>query len=163
MRHPSSDVRLWAAKCLAEVLRIFVPSPPLERDRPGAKSAWQHFLASPSDRGITIPVPFLLRMRPVLELFLEQLACLKDPNSPSYTDAFGLLERVTEVRCFMLAFDCPEPEALIAVLVTTCLAVCRGAKAHTSVHGRLENTLAPLLINVLGEVRGLRCSCPTES
>ncbi|CAJ1417138.1 unnamed protein product [Effrenium voratum] len=123
MRHPSSDVRLWAAKCLAEVLRIFVPSPPLERDR----------------------------MRPVLELFLEQLACLKDPNSPSYTDAFGLLERVTEVRCFMLAFDCPEPEALIAVLVTTCLAVCRGAKAHTSVHGRLENTLAPLLINVLGE------------
>ena len=34
MRHPSGDVRLWAAKCLAEVLRIFVPSPPVEKDRP---------------------------------------------------------------------------------------------------------------------------------
>ena len=26
-------VRLWAAKCLAEVLRIFVPSPPVEKER----------------------------------------------------------------------------------------------------------------------------------
>ena len=33
MRHPAADVRCWAAKCLAEVLRIFVPSPPLEKER----------------------------------------------------------------------------------------------------------------------------------
>ena len=33
MRHQSADVRCCAAKCLAEVLRIFVPSPPLEKER----------------------------------------------------------------------------------------------------------------------------------
>lgn len=128
MRHQSADVRCWAAECLAEVLRIFVPSPPLEKER----------------------------MQPILELFLEQLALLRDPRDSSYTDAFGLLERLTEIRGFMLVFDCPEPESIIVSLVTTCLSAARGVlpvkgAAVSETYNQLENLMAPLLTNILGE------------
>ena len=94
------------------------------------------------------------RMHLVLELFLEQLALLTDPTGPSYTEAFGLLERLTEIRGFMLIFDCPEPEAIMSSLVTTCMASARGAsrvKAATDAYSQLEHLLAPLLTNILGE------------
>eukprot|EP00435_Cladocopium_sp_Y103_P052134 s1152_g16.t1 len=123
MRHPAADVRCCAAKCLAEVLRIFVPSPPLEKER----------------------------MQPILELFLEQLALLKDPSGPSYTDAFGLLERLTEIRGFMLVFDCPEPENIIVSLVSTCVSAVRPGKSGAETYNQLENLMAPLLTNILGE------------
>eukprot|EP00913_Durusdinium_trenchii_P016029 g15066.t1 len=89
------------------------------------------------------------RMQPVLELFLEQLALLKDPMGPNYTEAFGLLERLTEIRGFMLIFDCPDPESVIISLVTTCLEAAR-AKMGSS-DGQLESLLTPLLTNILGE------------
>ncbi|CAK9082100.1 Sister chromatid cohesion protein PDS5 homolog A [Durusdinium trenchii] len=108
-------------------------------------------------------------MQPVLELFLEQLALLKDPMGPNYTEAFGLLERLTEIRGFMLIFDCPDPESVlqstfgvwfsqkhedeedqvIISLVTTCLEAAR-AKMGSS-DGQLESLLTPLLTNILGE------------
>ena len=95
-------------------------------------------------------------MQPILELFLEQLSLLKDPRDSSYTDAFGLLERLTEIRGFMLVFDCPEPESIIVSLVTTCLSVARGVlpvkgAAVSETYNQLENLMAPLLTNILGE------------
>lgn len=89
-------------------------------------------------------------MQPILELFLEQLALLKDPSGPSYTDAFGLLERLTEIRGFMLVFDCPEPENIIVSLVSTCVSAARPGK-NQETHNQLENLMAPLLTNILGE------------
>lgn len=89
-------------------------------------------------------------MQPILELFLEQLALLKDPSGPSYTDAFGLLERLTEIRGFMLVFDCPEPENIIVSLVSTCVSAARPGK-NQETYNQLENLMAPLLTNILGE------------
>ena len=91
-------------------------------------------------------------MQPILELFLEQLALLKDPSGPSYTDAFGLLERLTEIRGFMLVFDCPEPENIIVSLVSTCVSAARPGK-NQETYNQLENLMAPLLTNILGEAR----------
>ncbi len=96
------------------------------------------------------------RMQPILELFLEQLALLRDPRDSSYTDAFGLLERLTEIRGFMLVFDCPEPESIIVSLVTTCVSAARGVlpvkgAAVSETYNQLENLMAPLLTNILGE------------
>ena len=93
-------------------------------------------------------------MQLVLELFLEQLALLSDPMGPTYTEAFGLLERLTEIRGFMLIFDCQEPEALMSSLVTICLKAARAAseaKGALEAYGQLEHLLAPLLTNLLAE------------
>jgi len=136
MRHASSEVRLWTAKCLAEVLRIWVPQPPLD----------------PS------------RFRPMLQLFLEQLTLLSDPSSSAYKHAFGLLERLTEIRGFMLLFEeaagWPSDELLVE-LVSACLVVGRGRGSSTEAgklseegkhaQQRLEATLAQLVTGVLSE------------
>lgn len=90
-------------------------------------------------------------MQPILELFLEQLALLKDPSDERYTDAFGLLERLTEIRGFMLVFDCPEPENIIVSLVAICLSAARGKSGE--MHSQLEKLMAPLLTNILAEER----------
>lgn len=121
LRHPDREVRLWAAKCLAEALRIFAPEPPLDDQR----------------------------LRAVLQLFLEQLLSLNDPTSHSYVHAFGLLERLTEIRGFMLLFVCPDPEELLANLVSTCLAAARGTGNEAA--ARLETQLAQLLTSILAE------------
>ncbi|CAE7910232.1 Pds5a, partial [Symbiodinium necroappetens] len=130
MRHASPEVRLWAAKCLAEVLRIFVPSPPFETER----------------------------FRPILELFLEQLASL-NPSTQTYAYSFGLLERLEEIRGFMLVFDCAasDVESLIISLAKTCIGAAKAARqsgrigATEDAQRRLEALLARLLSDVLLE------------
>ncbi|CAJ1362733.1 unnamed protein product [Effrenium voratum] len=120
IQHPSADVRLWVAKCLAEVLMIFVPAPPIESER----------------------------MPRVLELLISQLAWLRDSSAPNYQHALHLLDRLAEVRCFMLLFDCPDPVRLLCALVTTCLDVVRQAKDDQVL---VESTLAQVLGSILGE------------
>ncbi|CAE7299981.1 pds5, partial [Symbiodinium pilosum] len=99
IRHASGEVRLWASKCLAEVLRIFVPSPPFETER----------------------------FPPIMELFLEQLSLLRNPSAATYAYAFELLERLEEIRGFMLIFDCSpaDVESLIVSLADTCITAAK--------------------------------------
>jgi len=121
LRHPERDVRLWAAKCLAEGLRIFAPEPPMDSER----------------------------LRLVLLLFLEQLGALQETSSSNYVHVVGLLERLLEIRAFMLLFECSEPEELLNNLVTTCLSASRaGAEAEARLQ---ESNLATLLTSTLGE------------
>mmetsp|Transcript_23020 Transcript_23020/g.41567 ORF Transcript_23020/g.41567 Transcript_23020/m.41567 type:complete len:1383 (-) Transcript_23020:174-4322(-) len=127
IRHPAKDVRLWAAKCCAEVLKIFVPKPPLDAQR----------------------------LLAVLQLFVEELELLAEPSGNSYKHAFGLLERLTEIRGFMLIFDLEEAEDLLCKLVSTCLSAAKAAGTEAAgndvVLNRLETQLAQLLIGVLSE------------
>jgi len=67
-----------------------------------------------------------------------------------------LLERLTEIRGFMLIFECEEEsEDLLCKLVSTCLAAARSASAEAgSADGalvRLETQLAQLLTGILDE------------
>lgn len=119
LRHTDAEVRLWAAKCLAEGLRIFAPEPPLNaRQR-----------------------------RAALDLFVEQLRSLAQPRGSSFQHALGLLEDLTDIRAFMLVFDCEGHEGdLVASLVAACLAASRADD-----RGVLESPLARLLADLLGE------------
>lgn len=119
LRHPERDVRLWAAKCVAEGLRIFAPEPPFDTDR----------------------------LRLVMLLFLEQLESLQETSSSNYVHVVGLMERLMEIRAFMLIFDCSEPEELLSSLVASCLSASRGASEGS----RHEGHLAALLTSTLAE------------
>ncbi|CAK0900897.1 unnamed protein product, partial [Prorocentrum cordatum] len=115
--HPERDVRLWAARCLAEVLRIFAPEPPLG---PAA-------------------------LRGALELFVDQLALLEEPlDTPLHVHAVGLLERLAELRALVLLFDCESPEALLDALVAAALRAATGAGARHLSAALSELVAAPL-------------------
>lgn len=124
LRHAERDVRLWAAKCLAECFRILAPEPPLAG----------------------------VRLRSALRLMLDQLRLLIDERSGGslFVAAVGLLERLSEIRIFVLALDCDEAEEMLCALVEQCVAVAR-ARAGASDGSRLEGLLVDLLVAVLGE------------
>eukprot|EP00747_Dinoflagellata_sp_TGD_P187817 gnl/TRDRNA2_/TRDRNA2_45873_c0_seq1.p1 gnl/TRDRNA2_/TRDRNA2_45873_c0~~gnl/TRDRNA2_/TRDRNA2_45873_c0_seq1.p1 ORF type:complete len:1344 (-),score=272.30 gnl/TRDRNA2_/TRDRNA2_45873_c0_seq1:173-4171(-) len=116
LRHPERDVRLWAARCLADGLRIFAPEPPLDAQR----------------------------VRATLQLFLEQLRSLAEPGSAHFVHAVGLLEQLAEVRAFMLLFDCPDKEELLGDLVSVCVAAARADDAGR-LEGLLSQLLVSVL------------------
>ncbi|CAE7185596.1 Pds5a, partial [Symbiodinium necroappetens] len=125
MEHPSGDVRLWAAKCLAEVLMIFVPKPPIERDR----------------------------ISSVLQSFTDQMVWLSDPAATNYKHAFDLFRRLVDIRGFMLVFETAAPEVLLADLVKSSIVTVRKAVValEEEEFDKLENLLAQLLSSVLAE------------
>lgn len=102
IRSSNPEVRLWAAKCMAEVFRIFALEAPLEKEN----------------------------IRGVLQLFIKQLEVLREESSRLYEHAFALLETLTEFQEFVLIFRCDEPDELLCSLVTTCLLVAKSATSE---------------------------------
>lgn len=116
--HPERDVRLWAAKCLVEGLRIFVPDPPLDAPK----------------------------LRATMELLIEQLGTLDDPAAPTFVHAVGLAERLVEIRAFMLIFECPDSTELLMQLVQACLRVARSKETKTTLEGSLAQMTSAVLV-----------------
>lgn len=124
IQHPDKEVRMWAAKCLVEGLRMFVPDPPFEPPR----------------------------LQLVLDLLIDQLGVVAEPQSILYVHAVGLLEKLTEMRCFFLIFDFPEQEEdLLIKLTSTCLAAARPITPEEARSGQIISMLAHLLTPILGE------------
>eukprot|EP00930_Biecheleria_cincta_P034145 TRINITY_DN23615_c0_g1_i1.p1 TRINITY_DN23615_c0_g1~~TRINITY_DN23615_c0_g1_i1.p1 ORF type:complete len:1429 (+),score=252.04 TRINITY_DN23615_c0_g1_i1:62-4348(+) len=131
IRHSAPEVRLWAAKCLAQVLKLFAPNPPFDK----------------------------CRLRAVLQLFIEQLATVSEPTGYAYKHAFALLEMLAETRGFLLLFDCDDSVALLSSLVDVCVSAGRSAtvepgrlsEAAQHAQQHLEGLLMQLLRDILCE------------
>lgn len=120
--HRNKDVRLWAAVCLSEALRIFAPKGCIE------------------DSDL---------MKSVILLFLEQLGGLANTGSGGVSadsqDLEALVKRLTDVSAFLLLFRCPEPNLLLKELCVTTMRVA-GTRPE------LEATMVQLLVTVLSEL-----------
>jgi sister chromatid cohesion protein PDS5 len=77
VKHVNAEVRLWVACCLADVLRVYAPEAPYTDEQ----------LVS------------------ACRLFVAQLAGLELVGHANYLQVFYLLERLAEVKCFLLLID----------------------------------------------------------
>jgi sister chromatid cohesion protein PDS5 len=78
IQHKDAKVKLTAACCLADVLRLVAPDVPYENTR----------------------------LRSIFALFVEQLRGLERTDSASYTRCFQLLENLAVVQIFLLCVPC---------------------------------------------------------
>lgn len=84
LHHPSRDVQLLVACCIADVLRVYAPEAPYKDQE---------------------------QIRQIFLFFIKQLHGLKDPKDPSFKRYFYLLENLAYVKSFNMCFeieDCQE-------------------------------------------------------
>jgi hypothetical protein len=126
IRHPERDVRLWAAKCTAEALRIYAPKQPF------------------GDAA---------HLRQIMVVILEQIGILREPRDVLFPHALDLLELVAECNALMLIFECKDQDELISTLVTRCIGAAHASR-HSS-EDRLQASLIKVLGTVLNEVEDI--------
>uniref|UniRef100_A0A1B0AGA6 Uncharacterized protein n=1 Tax=Glossina pallidipes TaxID=7398 RepID=A0A1B0AGA6_GLOPL len=81
LQHPSKDVQLLIACCVADVLRVYAPEAPYkEQDQ----------------------------IKAIFLFFIKQLYGLRDPKDPSFKRYFYLLENLAYVKSFNMCFEIEE-------------------------------------------------------
>lgn len=78
MHHPSRDVQLLIACCIADVLRVYAPEAPYKDQE---------------------------QIKNIFLFFIKQLYGLKDPKDPSFKRYFYLLENLAYVKSFNMCFE----------------------------------------------------------
>jgi sister-chromatid-cohesion protein PDS5 len=89
LQHPSRDVQLLIACCIADVLRVYAPDAP--------------YTDPEQVKGIFL---FLIR----------QLGGLKDPKDPAFKRYFYLLENLAYVKSFNMCFDLEDCQEIFCEL-----------------------------------------------
>jgi len=92
MQHPSRDVQLLIACCVADVLRVYAPEAPYkEQDQ----------------------------IKTIFKFFIKQLHGLKDPRDPSFKRYFYLLENLAFVKSFNMCFELEDCQEIFQELFST--------------------------------------------
>lgn len=78
MQHPSRDVQLLIACCIADVLRVFAPEAPYKD---------------------------VEQVKMIFNFIVKQLNGLRDPKDPAFKRYFYLLENLAYVKSFNMCFD----------------------------------------------------------
>ncbi|ALC42216.1 pds5 [Drosophila busckii] len=92
MQHPSRDVQLLIACCIADVLRVYAPEAPYkEQDQ----------------------------IKTIFKFFIKQLHGLKDPRDPSFKRYFYLLENLAFVKSFNMCFELEDCQEIFQELFST--------------------------------------------
>ncbi|EDW47482.1 sister chromatid cohesion protein PDS5 homolog B [Drosophila sechellia] len=92
MQHPSRDVQLLIACCVADVLRVYAPEAPYkEQDQ----------------------------IKTIFKFFIKQLHGLKDPRDPSFKRYFYLLENLAFVKSFNMCFELEDCQEIFQDLFST--------------------------------------------
>ncbi|XP_076319055.1 sister chromatid cohesion protein PDS5 homolog A-like [Tachypleus tridentatus] len=89
LQHPSRDVRLLIACCVADVFRVFAPEAPYK---------------DPS------------QLKTIFEFFIQQLKGLEDPKDPTFKRYFYLLENLAWVKTFNICIELEENQAIFCKL-----------------------------------------------
>lgn len=89
LEHPSRDVQLLIACCIADVLRVYAPEAPY-KDQDQIKA--------------------------IFIFFIRQLYGLKDPKDPSFKRYFYLLENLAYVKSFNMCFEIEECHKIFSQL-----------------------------------------------
>ncbi|XP_063982810.1 sister chromatid cohesion protein PDS5 homolog B isoform X1 [Diachasmimorpha longicaudata] len=89
LSHPSKDVQLLIACCIADVLRVYAPEAPY-------KDADQ--------------------VKGIFLFLIKQLAGLKDPKDPAFKRYFYLLENLAYVKSFNMCFELEDCQEIFCAL-----------------------------------------------
>ncbi|KAH0539698.1 sister chromatid cohesion protein PDS5 homolog B isoform X1 [Cotesia glomerata] len=89
LQHPSKDVQLLIACCIADVLRVYAPEAPY-------KDADQ--------------------VKGIFLFLIKQLAGLKDPKDPAFKRYFYLLENLAYVKSFNMCFELEDCQEIFCTL-----------------------------------------------
>ncbi|CAG9762008.1 unnamed protein product [Ceutorhynchus assimilis] len=81
LKHPSRDVQLLIACCIADVLRVYAPDAPYQDPE---------------------------QVKTIFLFLITQLSGLKDPKDPAFKRYFYLLENLAYVKSFNMCFDLPD-------------------------------------------------------
>ncbi|XP_050425690.1 sister chromatid cohesion protein PDS5 homolog B-like [Adelges cooleyi] len=89
LKHPSKDVQLLTACCIADVLRIFAPEAPYTNPE---------------------------QVKGIFMFLIKQLGGLKDPKNPAFKRYFYLLENLAYVKSFNMCFDLEDCQEIFCKL-----------------------------------------------
>ncbi|XP_022228919.2 sister chromatid cohesion protein PDS5 homolog B [Drosophila obscura] len=92
MQHPSRDVQLLIACCIADVLRVYAPEAPYKEQE---------------------------QIKSIFKFFIKQLHGLKDPRDPSFKRYFYLLENLAFVKSFNMCFELEDCQEIFQDLFST--------------------------------------------
>lgn len=103
IQNKDKDVKLQAACCLADIIRLFAPQAPYNEKQLEVRIFTLYWGTKRGQR--------------VFALFIEQLKGLEEVNSPSFARCFYLLERLSVVKAFVLLVDLSD-ELLVTLFKT---------------------------------------------
>jgi len=89
LSHPSRDVQLLVACCIADILRIFAPEAPYKD---------------------------VNQIKTIFYFLIKQLGGLKDPKDPAFKRYFYLLENLAYVKSFNMCFDLEDFNEIFCAL-----------------------------------------------
>lgn len=89
LEHPSRDVQLLIACCIADVLRVYAPEAPYKDQD---------------------------QIKVIFMFFIKQLYGLKDPKDPSFKRYFYLLENLAYVKSFNMCFEIEDCHKIFSQL-----------------------------------------------
>lgn len=87
--HPSKDVQLLIACCIADVLRVYAPEAPYQDPE---------------------------QVKTIFLFLITQLSGLKDPKDPAFKRYFYLLENLAYVKSFNMCFDLQDCQEIFCAL-----------------------------------------------
>lgn len=89
LSHPSRDVQLLIACCIADVLRVYAPDAPYQDPE---------------------------QVKTIFLFLITQLSGLKDPKDPAFKRYFYLLENLAYVKSFNMCFDLQDCQEIFCAL-----------------------------------------------
>lgn len=91
LMHPSRDVQLLIACCIADVLRVYAPDAPYKDPE---------------------------QVKTIFLFLIKQLSGLKDPKDPAFKRYFYLLENLAYVKSFNMCFELEDCQEIFCALFT---------------------------------------------
>lgn len=118
LEHPSKDVRLLIACCIADVFRVFAPDAPYKDP---------------------------LQLKAIFYFFIEQLQGLQDPKDTIFKRYFYLLENLAWVKTFNICIELEENQQIFCKLFRLIFSIVNDNHS-TKVKNFMLDMMCPLLL-----------------
>lgn len=115
LNHPSRDVRLLIACCIADILRIYAPEAPY-KDPDQVKVLTVTLFSGSHVKFNQILSMFFYSFQTIFKFLISQLEGLKDPKDAAFKRYFYLLENLAYVKSFNMCFELDDAQDIFCSL-----------------------------------------------
>lgn len=120
LNHPSRDVRLLIACCIADILRIYAPEAPYkDSDQVKVRNQSAHLFDENCYSAFSCLTFILLCsyiLQTIFKFLISQLEGLKDPKDAAFKRYFYLLENLAYVKSFNMCFELDDAQDIFCSL-----------------------------------------------
>lgn len=117
LSHPSREVQLLIACCIADVLRVYAPEAPYKDQE---------------------------QVKTIFLFLIKQLAGLRDPKDPAFKRYFYLLENLAYVKSFNMCFDLEDCQEIFCALFSLVFKIVNDEHSN-KVKSFMLDVLCPLI------------------